>query len=275
MEHSGRAFARICSSRAIAYKLLSRQDCDIAELISIEKAIELYKPWGIINAAGYVRVDDAEHDEDTCMRENVIGAHNLSMACKMHGIKLVTFSSDLVFDGQKTTPYVESDIKDPLNVYGRSKAISEDRVLNTNPDSLIIRTSAFFSPWDQYNFLHWIEESCNNESQVVVANDVYISPTYVPDLVNTTLDLLIDDEKGVWHLANDGAVTWADFAYITAERRNYDNSFIQAISSKEMDLAAQRPTYTVLGTEKGLLMPSLENALDRYFAEKKLEPVLV
>jgi dTDP-4-dehydrorhamnose reductase len=193
----------------------------------------------------------------------------------MYGIKLVTFSSDLVFDGEKRTPYNESEIKNPLNIYGRSKAISEDRVLHANPDSLIIRTSAFFSPWDQYNFLHWVEKSCNNESKIVVANDVYISPTYVPDLVNATLDLFIDDENGIWHLANEGAVTWADLAYLTAERRKYSSSLIQAIPSDEMNLTAQRPLYTVLGTERGLLMPRLENALNRYFSEKKPELALV
>jgi dTDP-4-dehydrorhamnose reductase len=156
-----------------------------------------------------------------------------------------------------------------LNVYGRSKADSEKQVLQFNSDSLLIRTSAFFGPWDQYNFVHWVENSLINKQSIPVANDVYISPTYVPDLVNTSLDLMIDDEKGIWHLANKGSVTWSDLAFETARQIDADTSFIQSVSVDEMNLLAKRPKYSVLGSEKGMLLPSLDNALSRYFAEKR------
>ena len=265
----GRAFARVCEQRALSYKLLSRTDCDIAEIQSIENVIDLYRPWAIINAAGYVRVDDAEKEVDQCYRENSYGPTNLAIACARHGLKLVTFSSDLVFDGAKGKPYMESDSTAPLNVYGRSKADSEKQVLQFNSDSLLIRTSAFFGPWDQYNFVHWVENSLINKQSIPVANDVYISPTYVPDLVNTSLDLMIDDEKGIWHLANKGSVTWSDLAFETARQIDADTSFIQSVSVDEMNLLAKRPKYSVLGSEKGMLLPSLDNALSRYFAEKR------
>jgi dTDP-4-dehydrorhamnose reductase len=265
----GRAFARICEQRALSYKLLSRADCDITDLRSIEQAIDLYKPWAIINAAGYVRVDDAEKEVEQCFRENSHGPYNLAQACTHHGIKFVTFSSDLVFDGTKGKPYTERDATAPLNVYGKSKADCEKQVLHANPSALMIRTSAFFGPWDQFNFIHWVENSLNNKQPISVANDVYISPTYVPDLVNTSLDLMIDDEQGIWHLANEGIITWSDLAFKTAIKFGADTSYIKSISVEEMDLPAKRPKYSVLGSEKGVLLPTLDHALSRYFAEKR------
>lgn len=265
----GRAFAQICHQRALHYKLLSRQDCDISDIESIAQAIDYYKPWAIINAAGYVRVDNAEKEKEACMRDNLTGPLLLAQVCQEKGIKLVSYSSDLVFDGIKQEPYVESDKVNPLNVYGESKALAETAVLNANPDSLMIRTSAFFGPWDQYNFNHWVETQLSNFQVATVANDIYISPTYVPDLVHATLDLLVDHETGIWHLANKGILTWADLAYEVAERCQLDASFISAVPSIEIAYPAPRPKYSVLGTEKGHLLPSLENALERYFAEKK------
>jgi dTDP-4-dehydrorhamnose reductase len=162
----GRAFAKICQDRSIPFILLGRQDCDIADTEMVVKAIDQYSPWAIINTAGYVRVDDAEADAERCFRENTEGAHNLAEACKQYGIKLVTFSSDLVFDGEKNQPYLESDAVNPLNVYGKSKAESESRVLSTEPSALVIRTSAFFGPWDEYNFVHYVMDNLSKQQQV-------------------------------------------------------------------------------------------------------------
>jgi dTDP-4-dehydrorhamnose reductase len=144
---------------------------------------------------------------------------------KKHGIKLISFSSDLVFDGSKTTAYVEDDVINPLNVYGRSKAEAEKAVLENNSSALIIRTSAFFGPWDEFNFVHYVRKSLSQYERVHVANDVVISPTYVPHLVNATLDLLMDDECGIWHLANNGELTWADLAYEVAGRFRLKEAF--------------------------------------------------
>jgi dTDP-4-dehydrorhamnose reductase len=272
----GRAFAKVCEQRMIPYQLLSRQDCDIADPHTIESAIDFYKPWAVINAAGYVRVDDAELEKEQCFRENQLGPINLAIACKKHGVKLVTFSSDLVFDGSKNAPYVESDAVNPLNIYGHSKAQCEEQLIQTNDSALIIRTSAFFGPWDQYNFVQSVMNHLNSQQVFTVAHDVFISPTYVPDLVHAALDLLIDDETGIWHLANKGAISWADFANETANMFGLDNSYIKAVPLAEMNYVATRPIYSVLGSEKGYLLPTLENALQRFFDEKKVNtlPVL-
>ncbi|MBD0331512.1 MAG: NAD(P)-dependent oxidoreductase, partial [Chitinophagaceae bacterium] len=239
----GKAFAKISQQRQINYKLLCRDDCDISEAHTIESVIDFYKPSTIINAAGYVRVDDAEKEIEKCFRENALGSHNLSSACKAHGIKLVTFSSDLVFDGQKKTPYIETDEVNPLNVYGRSKAESERLVLQQDPSALVIRTSAFFGPWDQYNFVHSVIENLSRNQYISVADDVYISPTYVPHLVYSTLDLLIDGESGIWHLSNQGSITWADLAYEVARRAGLNETFISALPLEFLNYEAPRPNY--------------------------------
>ena len=122
----------------------------------------------------------------------------------------------------------------------------------------------------QYNFLHWVETNISNQNQIPVASDVVVSPTYVPDLVHTVLDLLIDEERGIWHLTNDGAISWADLAGEVVKRYNGDSRlYMNPVSIDEMKLPALRPKYSVLGTKKVKLLPSLEHALNRYFAEKK------
>ncbi|MER3471072.1 MAG: dTDP-4-dehydrorhamnose reductase [Chitinophagaceae bacterium] len=262
----GQAIARVCSERALEYELVSRETCDIANEQSIIALIEKVKPWTIINAAGYVRVDDAEAESKQCFRDNATGPQNLAIACKKAGIKLISYSSDLVFDGKKNMPYTILDDVNPLNVYGKSKAESEEKILSEDASSLIIRTSAFFGPWDQYNFVHWVIHSLENGTEIQVMNDVTISPTYVPDLANTTLDLLIDDEKGIWHLANAGAITWADFAMLIADHKGLDKSKIKAIPMETLHLPAKRPNYSVLQSS---VLPKLENALTRYFEAKK------
>ena len=267
----GKAFARLCEERCLNYRLLGRQECDISNPASIAQAIAHYKPWAIINAAGYVRVDDAEKECDVCYLANSEGPKNLAVACHAAGIRLVTFSSDLVFDGMKNKPYTESDPVHPLNVYGISKARSEQAVLHASKDALIIRTSAFFGPWDEYNFVHYVRKALSQYEPVSVPGDIFISPTYVPHLVNVTLDLLIDEEQGIWHLSNKGELSWSDLAHEVAGRFNLDKQLIRTVTHRDMNYLAPRPLYTVLSSEKGSLLPSLGSALDEYFELGKIE----
>ncbi|MFB2923213.1 family 1 glycosylhydrolase [Aerosakkonema funiforme] len=264
----GQAFARICEIRGIPYHLLCRQQMDIADPVAVDRAMTELQPWAVINAAGYVRVDDAEREENACLRENAEGPAILADACAKRGVALLTFSSDLVFDGTRTAPYVESNAVAPLNVYGRSKAEAEVRVLKVHPSSLVVRTSAFFGPWDEYNFLTVALRTLASGQPFVAAADAIVSPTYVPDLVNASLDLLIDGEFGLWHLANPSEISWADLARLAAKQAGFDVAQIEARPIQALSLVAPRPTYSVLGSERGVLLPSLENAIDRYFQEK-------
>ncbi|HEV2834319.1 MAG TPA: SDR family oxidoreductase, partial [Pyrinomonadaceae bacterium] len=269
----GKAFARICEQRGLSYYLLPRQQLDIAELESVKTAVDRFAPWAIINAAGYVRVDDAEQDVDRCMRENVSGPANLASVCASREIPLVTFSSDLIFDGNKGEAYIERDEGSPLNVYGLSKLRAEAEVLKQYPEALIVRTSAFFGPWDEFNFAHLVLRTLATGNQFIAADDVTVSPTYVPHLVNATLDLLIDGEHGLWHLTNCGATTWAEFAALVAEMGGNNRAHVRGRPNASLSLAAQRPFFSALSSERGTLMPSLEQGLENYFYERQKAPL--
>ncbi|QBI05281.1 NAD-dependent epimerase/dehydratase family protein [Pseudoduganella albidiflava] len=260
----GSAFARICEERNLAFKVLTRQEMDIADPASVDAAIRQHRPWAIINAGGYVRVHDAEKESDRCLRENAHGPVVLANACARHEIRLLSFSSDLVFDGSKGSAYVESDPVAPLNVYGQSKAEAERRVLAVNPDVLMVRTSAFFGPWDQHNFVTLALQALQEGRAFTAASDLVVSPTYVPDLVQTCLDLLIDNESGIWHLSNGEAVSWADLARRVCSLAGLDEALVDAQPATALEGQAPQPRYSALGSERGNLMPTLDDALQRY-----------
>jgi dTDP-4-dehydrorhamnose reductase len=265
----GKAFARICEKRGIKFVLLSRDAMDIAEKSLVEKAVQQYNPWALINAAGYVRVDEAETDADRCYRENSDGPKILAEVCAAQNIRLVTFSSDLVFDGKQTTPYLETDTPDPVNVYGSSKYLAEKCISEIYPEALIIRASAFFGPWDEYNFLFHAMKNLAGDQPFSAAADAFVSPTYVPDLVNATLDLLIDDEKGIWHLVNEGETTWAEFARKVAGLLHLQTETLDMKPVDAFNFAAKRPAYSVLKSGRGCIMPTLEDAIHRFVRESE------
>lgn len=262
----GRALARICEWRGLTCRVLSRDDMDIADADSIERVLDDYQPWAVVNAAGYVRVDEAERDAERCYRENTQGAAMLAQACARHGLSYATFSTDLVFDGERDMPYVEGDAVAPLNVYGLSKARAEALVMERHPGALVIRTSAFFGPWDEYNFVTLGLRSLRAGRSFVAADDLTITPTYVPDLVNACLDLLIDGEHGIVHLSNGDAVTWAALVQQAAKVTGVDTTALEGRPSHTLGWIARRPRYSALGTGRTGVMPTLADALTRYGA---------
>lgn len=267
----GRAYARMCEVRGLPYHLLTRGEMDIADATSVAAALHRWRPWAVVNTAGYVRVDEAETDPRN-WRENVEGPAVLAGACQREGVRLLGFSSDLVFDGVKGQAYVESDTPAPLNAYGRSKLEAERRMLSLAPDSLVARTAAFFGPWDPHNFVTLTLAALSRGEPVIAPDDQWVSPTYVPDLVTASLDLLIDGEKGVWHLANQGAVTWAEFARMAALAAGIDASLVQGRASSRLAQRAARPRYAALASERGRMMPPLSSGLARYLTSLEREP---
>lgn len=258
----GQAFGRICDLRGLDHVLTSRRELDIADRESVAAALACHHPWAVINTAGYVRVKDAEDDPESCIRENARGAQVLAEACAASGIPLVTFSSDLVFDGALGRAYVESDPVNPTTVYGRSKAHAEQAALAAHPQSLVVRTSAFFGPWDRYNLPFAVLEALAAGHPVEAAADV-VSPTYVPDLVHGVLDLLVDGASGVWHLANPGAVSWRMFAERIAQGAGF---------APDLVIPADQDSFveTPLTSERGVLLPPFESALERFFRDGEI-----
>lgn len=266
----GRAFNDLCRLRGLPVVVLGRDELDVTDACSVERALKRFSPWAVVHATGYGRVDQPDRDATRCFRENTLGAENLARACAARDVKLVTFSTDFVFDGAKGAAYVESDLPAPFNAYGRSKFEAERRVAIAHPGALIVRTSALFGHADHTRFVATTVRRFSDPGGIVAAEHI-ISPTYVPDLVNATLDLLIDDEAGLWHLANQGHVTWREWArHITA----IAGLHTQPVNSAYPPSSIARPSCTALHSERGVLLPTWQQALARYFKERPSETPL-
>ena len=260
----GAALAQAARARGLAVVPLSREDLDVTDARKVRDALRSLRPWAVVNASGYVRVDEAEADPAACLKVNAEAADILAQASAAAGARFVTFSSDLVFDGSLRRPYTESDRPMPLSVYGISKVEAECRVIAACAGALVIRTSAFFGPTDQHNFLTGALRQLAAGQPFRAAGDSVVSPTYVPDLVDATLDILLDGESGIWHLANQGEVSWFELAVMAATRAGLDAALISAAPTCELVGPATRPPYSALGSNRGALLPTLDHALDRY-----------
>jgi dTDP-4-dehydrorhamnose reductase len=258
----GRAFARICAHRGLDHVLLARADLDIAEPAQARRALRDIRPWAVVNAAGYVRVAQAESEEAQCLRENAAGAAVLAAAAAEAGARHLAFSSDLVFDGALGRTYLETDTPCPDCVYGRAKETGERLAAQAAPEALIVRTAAFFGPWDEHNFLHVALGALARGAPFIASDKVCVTPTYVPDLVHAALDLLIDDERGLWHLANPDCLSWFEFAREGARAAGVDAGLLRPC-------AAGRARNTGLASIRGRLLPPLASALSRFVFERE------
>lgn len=265
----GQALARSCKQRGLSCYVTDRAQLDLHAPESVTAALDRHQPWAVINAAGWVRVDDAEDAPEACMRANAEGAIALSQACADRDIATVNFSSDLVFGDAGQAAYRESDAPAPLNVYGMSKWRMEQAVSQLAGEHLVIRTAAFFSPHDPYNFAVAVIDRLGCGERFSAAANSFVSPTYVPHLCDATLDLLIDGATGIWHLSNEQAVSWAQFATQISRACGLDESLIDFVPSHELGWKAIRPQTSALMSEKGALMPDLSQAVESFVQEIK------
>jgi dTDP-4-dehydrorhamnose reductase len=264
----GRAFERLCRLRGLEHVVLTREKLDIASPEAVAEALERHQPWAVVNAAGFEHVDHAESNRTACFRSNLEGPKQLALACAERAIPLVTFSSDQVFDGSRRRYYVESDGVRPLNTYGRSKAEAERAVLRRHAGALIVRAGALFGPWDESNFVTGTLNRLAAGETLMAPDDAVVSPTYIPDLVHAALDLLIDGEHGLWHLANEGETDWYRLVKRAASLAGISTRRLAGRSMPELGYCAPRPLYSALGTERAAMLPSLDKALRSYIQDR-------
>ena len=267
----GRAFEHLARERGLTTSSASRADLDITDAQAVRAFVARARPWAVVNAAGYERVDDAEGDSQACFDVNTAGAVHIATACRDHGLPLVTYSSDLVFDGRLGRPYTEDDHPRPLSVYGASKAEAERRVLEILPSALVVRTSAFFGPWDTTSVVTRSLHALGRGEPCPAASDLIVSPTYVPDLVHATLDLLLDGEKGLWHLANEGAMSWSAFLRDAAAACGLPPHGIESVPADLLGWPAPRPAFSALSSVRGRVMRSTQEALTEFAARVSIE----
>ncbi len=268
----GRSLARLCAARGLPYHLAARQEIDLADPASVASGLDLHRPWAVVNAAGFTRPREAEAASAQCRRDNADAAAVLAEACASREIGLLGFSSHLVFDGRKRMPYVETDPVAPLNAYAASKAAADTAVLNAHPQALLIRAGAFFAPWDERNFLTRAMRALAAGREVAAVADETPAVSYLPHLIDAALDLLIDGERGLWHLANTGSATWAELTAEAARSARFDTARVRHVSSMALSGRAPRPSYSALGSDRGVLLPSVEVALRHYFEAWTAEP---
>ncbi|MGZ8312308.1 MAG: family 1 glycosylhydrolase [Allosphingosinicella sp.] len=267
----GAALARICAWRGLSCRLVSRAEMDIRDSRAVAAALDRHLPWAVINAAGFVRVADAERERAACFASNTAGAGFLAGACAARNLPFVTFSTDLVFDGTAGRPYRETDLVCPTGAYGASKAAAERAVIEAGGKALIVRTSAFFGPWDVQNFAWHVLSSLRRGEPFRASSVTSVSPTFVPDLCHAVLDLLIDGETGIWHLANQSEVSWHGFARMIAEGAGLDSRMIH-----DEGQAARGTRSTALESERGSVMRALAPAVDAYLRDVAIaEPILL
>ena len=265
----GTSFLKICEDRGIYTVGITREHFDISDPEVSWSAIAQLKPWAIIHTSAFMDIEEAEQNPEFFERAHLRVLMNLQSACARLDIPLVTFSSDLVFDGiDRDTPYLEKDLTQPLNHLGRMKERAEQELLKQAGKTLIIRTGALFSPWDSANFVTRILNRLEKKESVSVVSDQVISPSYVPHLVHVVLDLLLDEEVGIWHLANHGAASWYELAHEAARMAHLDSTFLIKTPTHEMNFKARRPHYSALGSSRATLMGNWTHALEQYFRDR-------
>ncbi len=270
------AFLRAAEGRGLRCVALSHAALDIVDPDAIQRAIATHRPWALINCAAFTDVEQAEGAEDRCTAINVGGTENLARACAAAAIPFVTFSSDHIFDGGKSAPYLESDRGHALSVYGRSKMAADELALRWEK-SLVIRPGKILAPLAASDaFLESLRVLARG-GEVRVANDLQHSVTFLPDLVHAVLDLLIDGETGLWHLAHDSAVTPEQLLVRLAGILQLDAALVVGVPSWSLRRPAPRARMQVLQTERAPLLGSLDDALGRYCRElpalvEELEP---
>ena len=262
----GRAFAHACEVRGIPYRGLTR--LDVAEPVSMRRAFRELNPWAVINAGRYTRVD-IPTPSYTSLREEREGARQLARECEQRGVQFLTFSSDLVFDGGKSDGYVESDGVAPVNAYGESKAEAEKLVQKEMPAALLIRSGPLFGAGDEFNFVVRALRCFATGRPFSAAHDLIVSPTYTLDLANACLDLVIDGERGIWHVANQGQVSWAGLAAMAAQFAGVSSKTLRSCTVEQLALRVTLPRYSALTSERGVLLPRLEDALGRFLCDYK------
>ncbi|HEX6761375.1 MAG TPA: dTDP-4-dehydrorhamnose reductase [Gaiellaceae bacterium] len=195
----------------------------------------------VLHAAAWTDVDEAEDDPQGAAAVNVGGVRNAASL----GAPLVVWSSDYVFDGAASSPYVESDSPSPLGVYGRTKLLGEAAA---GERSWIVRSSWLFG-WTSNNFVRTILRLAAERSELAVVDDQVGSPTFTGHLARATRDVL-DLPYGTYHVAAAGECSWAEFAEAIVQGAGLDAT-VRRITSAELGRRAPRPAYSVLRSERG------------------------
>lgn len=252
----------------------SRTDLDVTNIDMIRSFIQGRDIKYIINCAANCNAEYLETHPEDSVKINEIAPQNLAIVSNEIGATLIHFSSDYVFDGKKNTPYVETDITNPLSVYGRSKEKSEQYLLNHCDSVVVIRTAWLFSPFGK-DFVKTIWRAAQKGNLHVIFDQVG-SPSYAGDVAKYVIEILPKlerDTKEIYHLTNEGICSWYDLSCLALREFGIQREVIP-IHTNEYVQKAKRPTYSVLDKEKikkdfGIQIRHFSDALHECIAEIK------
>jgi dTDP-4-dehydrorhamnose reductase len=233
----------------------ARPELDIADAGGVAAAIGRLRPFAVINAAAYTKVDNAEDEPHRAFRVNAEGAANLARSCRSIGVVLIQLSTDYVFDGRRNAPYKEGDPVAPTGVYARSKAAGEELIRSILPEHIILRTSWLYGVFG-YNFVKTMLRLGREAKVVRVVNDQYGSPTSAVDLSQAILKIVSDIRDrsgtpwGTYHYCGKGITSWHAFAEeifrIAAPYRLFEPPLVEAIPTSQYPTRAKRPRFSAL-----------------------------
>lgn len=225
-------------------------ELDITNLENCESIFSKINPDYCINAAAYTAVDKAENEPEKANLINVIGAKNLAEVCKKHNAILLHISTDFVFDGDKNSPYNETDITNPTGIYGQTKLDGEKAIQSVFEKYYIIRTSWVYSQFGN-NFMKTMLRLASERDSISVVNDQIGTPTNAVDLANSLVKIIISNKNafGVYNFSNEGQCSWYDFAQKIFEINNV-NIDLKPIPTTNFPTPAKRPAYSVLDKRK-------------------------
>lgn len=224
---------------------LARADLDVTDAAAVAAAMHGHD--AVVNCAAYTKVDDAETHEDLAYAVNATGPSNLAAACAATGARLVTVSTDYVFDGDATEPYAEDLPRDPINAYGRTKAAGEELALAAHPvGTYVVRTAWLYGEHGP-NFARTMLNLAKTKDTWSVVDDQLGQPTWTADLASQIVALLdAGAPAGIYHGTNSGQATWYEFARAVLEESGLDPERITPTDSASFVRPAPRPSYSVL-----------------------------
>jgi dTDP-4-dehydrorhamnose reductase len=272
----GVELVRELKSRQYEVGAWDRAHADITDPAAVERALAGFDAEVVLNAAAYNQVDVAEKEPQAAFLVNALAVRNLALACRQIDARLVHFSTDYVFDGTATRPYVEEDPTHPLGAYAVSKLAGEFYAQAYLDKALIVRTSGVFGPGGlvtaRGNFVEIMLRLAGSNQPIRMVEDHFASPTFAPFLAARTADLLERGQSGVFHAGGGTPISWFDFAEIIFEVAGLHPALHRS-SEREYRTPARRPKYSALSNAKmegaGVEpMPSLRQAVEDYFTER-------
>lgn len=259
---------------------LGRDKLDLTNPDQIRTQIQTIKPDYIVNAAAYTAVDAAESDADTAMQINGTAPGVIAEEAKKIGAAVIHYSTDYVFDGCKTTPYVETDAPNPVGVYGETKLAGEQAIQSIDVPHLILRTSWVYGRYGK-NFYNTILRLAHEREELGVVADQIGCPTWSRTIAETTAQLIaqqlagsgpsFNERSGIYNLVSKGETSWHGFAKLFIERdqnkAQQKLKKLNAIGTEGYPTPAKRPAYSVMSTEKlehtfNLCMPTWQQSVE-------------